>query len=394
MDEINDSLDVSEAPVPEVNEEPEDNEQPEEEEEAEEEEAEEQQEEAQSKPAPNWTSAWMNMMGGMDFEDDEEEEEDEGENVADEPTVPPKAAKEVAVTKSAKEVAVTAKVKEAAVTKVAEAAKAPAKAPPRKIELKFMNDDKDTACTMLIEGDSTATAVRKAISEATGEKLSAVKLVRKQKDMMISLEDSKRVPDSTMVRGVTNLPRGGVLLSKPLAIAVQEKLKASYSTEKFQTALRQLVFTTEGKPGDRFKGVQNLTFTQQKEVLPEFGFEASPDGANNLILFFQSCFVTDNEIVNITNEINDLLSYDRVKDSAKARWIVVGGSETGGIIVRKTAGTGSPQLGRLATGAIVKEEQLTGERLNYNKISGDGPDSGWVSLAFQGKELMRKHTGN
>jgi len=301
----------------------------------------------------------------------EEEEEEEGE---DEPTVPPPVAKEVAATPVAKEVAVT-------------------KAPPRKIELKFINDDKETACTMLIEGDSTAAAVRKAISEAIGEKYLDVKLVRKQKDMMMSLDDSKRVPDSTMVRGVKKLPRGGVLLSKPLAMDIQAKLKAAYSTEKFQTALKLLVDKTEGKPGDRFSAMQNLTFAQQKDLLPEFGFEASQDGANNLILFFQSCFVTDNEIVNITNEINDLLSYDRVKDAAKARWIVVGGAETGGIIVRKTAGTGSPQLGRVATGAIVKQEELTGDRLHYSKISGDGPDSGWVTVTFQGKELMRKHTG-
>jgi hypothetical protein len=45
---------------------------------------------------------------------------------------------------------------------------------------------------------------------------------------------------------------------------------------------------------------------------------------------------------------------------------------------------------RLATGAIVEEINLAGERLNYKKISGGGPTTGWVSLTVSGKSLLEK----
>eukprot|EP00425_Heterocapsa_triquetra_P032078 CAMPEP_0195114808 /NCGR_PEP_ID=MMETSP0448-20130528/107075_1 /TAXON_ID=66468 /ORGANISM="Heterocapsa triquestra, Strain CCMP 448" /LENGTH=363 /DNA_ID=CAMNT_0040151869 /DNA_START=15 /DNA_END=1102 /DNA_ORIENTATION=- len=72
-------------------------------------------------------------------------------------------------------------------------------------------------------------------------------------------------------------------------------------------------------------------------------------------------------------------------------WEVVGGSDKGGILVRADKGTTSPQLAtRLATGAVVEEVQLIGERLHFRKVSGQGPDEGWVSLRITGKDLLVK----
>lgn len=43
---------------------------------------------------------------------------------------------------------------------------------------------------------------------------------------------------------------------------------------------------------------------------------------------------------------------------------------------------------RLATGAVIEELELVGERLHYKVVSGTGPDEGWVSLKVGGKEIV------
>lgn len=49
----------------------------------------------------------------------------------------------------------------------------------------------------------------------------------------------------------------------------------------------------------------------------------------------------------------------------------------------------SAQLERLSTGAVVAEEELVGDRLQYTLLSGTGPQTGWVSLRLKdGKDLL------
>lgn len=73
------------------------------------------------------------------------------------------------------------------------------------------------------------------------------------------------------------------------------------------------------------------------------------------------------------------------------RWEVVGGADKGGILVRAGQATSSEQLSeRLATGAIVEQLELAGDRLNFKKISGSGPETGWVSTSLKDKVLMEK----
>mmetsp|Transcript_86263 Transcript_86263/g.276906 ORF Transcript_86263/g.276906 Transcript_86263/m.276906 type:complete len:101 (-) Transcript_86263:129-431(-) len=61
-------------------------------------------------------------------------------------------------------------------------------------------------------------------------------------------------------------------------------------------------------------------------------------------------------------------------------WKVVGGTETGGIVVRVGRDLKSSPFGeRLTTDAIVKEIELAGGRLNYELVKGGGPETGWVS---------------
>eukprot|EP00931_Biecheleriopsis_adriatica_P028014 TRINITY_DN16750_c2_g3_i1.p1 TRINITY_DN16750_c2_g3~~TRINITY_DN16750_c2_g3_i1.p1 ORF type:complete len:433 (-),score=96.33 TRINITY_DN16750_c2_g3_i1:56-1354(-) len=74
---------------------------------------------------------------------------------------------------------------------------------------------------------------------------------------------------------------------------------------------------------------------------------------------------------------------------APRTWKVVGGSDKGGIVVRAGKALTSEQLTeRLSTGALVKELRLEGERLNFERSSGTGPATGWVSLKLKEKELL------
>lgn len=73
-------------------------------------------------------------------------------------------------------------------------------------------------------------------------------------------------------------------------------------------------------------------------------------------------------------------------------WKVVGGVDKGGILVRLGEDLSSAQAeARLATGSLVEELAVKGERLNYRLLKGQGPDTGWVAVRLTGgKELVVK----
>merc|ERR1711920_842391 len=69
------------------------------------------------------------------------------------------------------------------------------------------------------------------------------------------------------------------------------------------------------------------------------------------------------------------------EDSTPGReWVVIGGKDSGGIVVRNGKQLSSMTLdGRLQNTAIIEEVEKNGDRLHYKKIFGAGPDQGWVS---------------
>jgi hypothetical protein len=70
-------------------------------------------------------------------------------------------------------------------------------------------------------------------------------------------------------------------------------------------------------------------------------------------------------------------------------WRVTGGVGKGGIIVREGCDLCSAVCSeRLSTGALVEEEEVVGERLRFSKLSGRGPDTGWVSISLKDKRLL------
>jgi len=80
-----------------------------------------------------------------------------------------------------------------------------------------------------------------------------------------------------------------------------------------------------------------------------------------------------------------------LEDGTGVRWRVAGGSDKGGILVRSDRDLNSEHLAtRLATGAIVEELEKDDKALRFRKVSGNGPDAGWVSIYAGGKLLMMK----
>mmetsp|Transcript_146038 Transcript_146038/g.406866 ORF Transcript_146038/g.406866 Transcript_146038/m.406866 type:complete len:561 (+) Transcript_146038:114-1796(+) len=72
------------------------------------------------------------------------------------------------------------------------------------------------------------------------------------------------------------------------------------------------------------------------------------------------------------------------------RWRVVVGGDHRGIIVRAGASLDSTLFPeRLQPGALVSEMELQGKRLHFKKLSGSGPDSGWVSTRLTTKGSSR-----
>jgi hypothetical protein len=73
------------------------------------------------------------------------------------------------------------------------------------------------------------------------------------------------------------------------------------------------------------------------------------------------------------------------------KYKVIGGEASGGIKVRAGEDKESEELpARLSFGAEVECLELKKERLHYKKLTGDGPDEGWVSTKASGKPMMAR----
>jgi hypothetical protein len=69
-------------------------------------------------------------------------------------------------------------------------------------------------------------------------------------------------------------------------------------------------------------------------------------------------------------------------------WRIIGGERTGGLLVRLEKELGSTAAeGRLATGSVVEQMELDGDRLHYYRLTGTGPHRGWITISLPEKVL-------
>merc|ERR1712176_1074669 len=77
-------------------------------------------------------------------------------------------------------------------------------------------------------------------------------------------------------------------------------------------------------------------------------------------------------------------------------WEIVGGREAGGILSRSQCSLSSEKLSqRISTGAFVLELEhhisaRDGERLHYRRLTGTGPDEGWLTPSLKQRVLAVK----
>mmetsp|Transcript_122326 Transcript_122326/g.391324 ORF Transcript_122326/g.391324 Transcript_122326/m.391324 type:complete len:985 (+) Transcript_122326:93-3047(+) len=72
-------------------------------------------------------------------------------------------------------------------------------------------------------------------------------------------------------------------------------------------------------------------------------------------------------------------------------WEVVGGADKGGVLVREGKELASAAVEeRLSTGAHIEELQLLGIRLCYRRVTGSGPETGWISTEIKDKALANR----
>jgi len=84
-----------------------------------------------------------------------------------------------------------------------------------------------------------------------------------------------------------------------------------------------------------------------------------------------------------------------IRMASERTWKVVGGGGNGGLVVRESSALSSAQLQtRLSTGSVVREEEMIGNRLRFELISGTGPYVGWVSIRLLDKDLLVRCADN
>ncbi|CAJ1377375.1 unnamed protein product [Effrenium voratum] len=82
---------------------------------------------------------------------------------------------------------------------------------------------------------------------------------------------------------------------------------------------------------------------------------------------------------------------DQTLERPSRVWQVLGGRSKGGILVRHSSETSSPAAKeRLCTGSLVRELERKEQRLRFQRLTGSGPESGWVSISLQdGQALLQ-----
>lgn len=91
--------------------------------------------------------------------------------------------------------------------------------------------------------------------------------------------------------------------------------------------------------------------------------------------------VTMEEKARLVSELTPSVEDQDAYDPEAPTWIVVGGADKRGIIVRREAALSSSAYEvRLATGSRIEELEVSGNRLHYRRLRGDGPNVGWVNL--------------
>jgi len=199
------------------------------------------------------------------------------------------------------------------------------------------------------------------------------------------------------------------------ALDLQHALRLGFSKGNFQLQLWECE-EKFGYDSLQFKKVQQeLIRSVQRQVLPDFGYEPSDEGVAEMRRDVNAFSDASAEVSANIEAINKLIG--KIPDpEIRAEFreaqltkfkppvlvakesdnyqVVVGDGFRGGILVRLGEGvTSLAHRQPLSKGAIVRVLVTIGNRANFEKVSGEGPNYGWVSLHVRNKPLMQKYVG-
>lgn len=219
-------------------------------------------------------------------------------------------------------------------------------------------------------------------------------------------------------RSASKTKRPGALvpfLSRDDAIAMQDELIAELEKPEVQHYLWRALSMVGPDKSARCRMRQTLLVPLQLPIVRNFGFV----DVGECMLAFTPQLNRDPEIAMRRARLGELVNPTGFKGRGDEHpgsaaepwrqvelgpmpgqlWRVVGGQKLGGIVARRGKELSSALLGTrghsqlLARGAVVQELELCGERLHYKKVSGEGPEFGWVSLqSIKGHGLLERVT--
>lgn len=199
-----------------------------------------------------------------------------------------------------------------------------------------------------------------------------------------------------------------------------DELIKGYITKEFQEVLWK-AYGTVGKKKAWSEVQKQMCQTVQFPVLEKFDFEASKKGAEE----YEAALTDDvktNAIMQEKSALIEYLTQPKVQEEVAKKagqgdveaapkgvpasriatpspdawsegtgrvWLVIGGGDKGGILVRSGKALTSEQCSdRLATDSMIEEISISGERMKYARMTGSGPNIGWISLALKGEALV------
>jgi len=211
-----------------------------------------------------------------------------------------------------------------------------------------------------------------------------------------------------------------VPLKRERALTLQKELHDMFSARGFQAQLRECELRHAGQPAELHREHQELVMGVQASVLPKYGFEPTLEGVLDMLAAVRELAADDPEVSANVDAINGLIALkararpapppagqepatsagqgpsgaEAAAVAQEGYWVVTGGKKTGGILVRLGEEITSQALPEvLAFGAVVKELHLSRGRLSFEKVSGDGPSRGWVSLRAGCVSLLEPYEG-
>lgn len=204
-----------------------------------------------------------------------------------------------------------------------------------------------------------------------------------------------------------------VVLSAAQILEMQGLLIAEYKKAEFQAKLHRAWGEVGTDALARAKVQQALRLRVQLPIITRFGYEASEKGLAQMSKAAEATEHTPQMLGNqktlkwlldpgMQSEQPGLVLDAQVPVQGPewirprhlrqrgSRWVVVGGTGRGILVRRGAALDSAPYRYRLCTGAELRaEEEVVGSRLHYRRLSGDGPDFGWVSIEAEGKVLVK-----